>query len=504
MNRFYIAALVGAVLGAGLGLIPALFAGPFILIWLLANESPLTALTLLCTICLVLFLLPRTRRAAGGVLRQFGQVFWFVLIVPTALVSSLVATSVLKEHVSQMVREYEITQTEQKSVETGALELPVAYTAPVMLKDGRIMLAGNWGVHGDNPRKVTIIESTAQSTPSIVSHSKSRNYVEGIKPGSQIAHGWFWSRVNEAPALGVLPRGFFMPNGSVVVVGGLRLPEVKGGEPVIPAQHWNALTGKWSVIPNLNLSVGTLENTEMLEDIAQRANGDLVSFDSSNPAYENGRTGVRYWDHATGKVQGLDALRKYRVEFSTLELADERIAVIGGRTHVDLIALDKDCADCPDEYISIGDVQETRSTEVYSFATRHWVPGPSSRHPGGAAVRLSDGRIVKVGTKNGNVSALEIADAKFTGWKPASSPPSNVSLSFKKAVALDMRVLVLGYALGPNNPGLVWNAENDQWSVWRPESTLYTDQVLVLDGKKVFLLGGRREQHMTYMSVEVP
>ena len=404
-----------------------------------------------------------------------------------------------------------------KPAETGPLQLPLAFTVPARLSDGRVLLAGNWGIYGNNPRQTTIVDPTVRVETQVKRHY---DYARGINPEKvQIEQGYsvvLDQTIKRIPPkekvlqpIGLVPRAFSMPDGSVVVVGSLRPPEKAGGKPVIPAQRWDPRTGKWAIVPNLNVTIGSPNDDSgpRPEDIAQRTNGDLVLFDSPKMSGLSGNTRVQVWRHASGVSQDLGLMIKWRTGFSALELADGRIAVVGGSTQDELIAREKDCTRCPDEYVSYGDVKEAGSTEVYDFAARKWVPGPYSRYPGGIAVRLKDGRVVKVGSAMQGERmqlVLEISDVAFNRWKTASLPPSNVNFSFKRVVALGNRVLLLGYVLGRDEPGLVWNADNDQWSVLRVNSRTPTDQVLVLDEKRIFLVGGGYTRDAAYGSAEVP
>ncbi len=579
MDRTRYEVAIGVAIGVGLGLLPSTWFAELIILGVLL--FPLVAAVLLgvalFALVLVPLLLPRTRRAIGGLLRLLGQGLWIVFVAITVaiimahintqpnliggigdllqlagvvvvlsgviyallaggkalervgkkvanapsipslsfaglatvtivFVHTLVLVSILKgsENDAGHLRMAKIERVAQQEVQTGALELPAALTAPVKLGDGRILLAGNWGVVGDNPRAVAIIDSSAHAEMPV---RRRHNYASGIQPYRQIAQGWFGARVKVLPPLGPVPRGFLMPDGSVVLVGGLRSPWSHGTLPSIPAQRWDARTGTWSVVPELGFSIRpSLNEGTTLEDIVQRASGDLVLFDRIGNTSLNGRIQARLWNYISGQQENLGILLKWRSQFSAMELADGRIAVVGGVTQAEYIALDKDCNHCPDEYVSFGDTQEVRSTEVYDFTTRKWSPGPYSRYPGGVAVRLSSGHVVKVGLKKGSreVAALEIADNGFTRWKLASPPPASAGFSFKKAVALDKRVLLLDDSVSASYPGLIWNSENDRWSVWRPDREMFTDQVIALDGKRVFILGGWRHERLIYRTVEVP
>ena len=129
---------------------------------------------------------------------------------------------------------------------------------------------------------------------------------------------------------------------------------------------------------------------------------------------------------ASGEKSPLPSPPSDRQKFTALLLADGRLALIGGQTPRDVVALERRCADCPDEYATFGEPTPARSTDVLEFESGTWRAGPVAASPGDFALRLRDGRIFKLGlavdTSSENISTdvnAEVADAAFTKWRPA-------------------------------------------------------------------------------------
>lgn len=364
----------------------------------------------------------------------------------------------------------EIVRVAKAPKETGPLEAPIAFTAPSKLKDGRVLLAGNWGIYGEDPRKSEIIEIGA---------------TEILPPRQR----------QERKSLGPAPAAFPMPDGSVVVAG---------GDPVV-AQRWSADTGNWSLIPELEFAASPVHGrAEKLEEIVQRANSNLVTFNATLQTDRANETRVSQWDPVTGKLQTLAPMQKLRTGFSALELADGRIAVGGGWEIEGYIALDNDCSGCQDEFVPIGGWKNAFTTESYDFKSNQWTAGPDSRHAGGTIVRLPDGRVVKVSSIEGDKctgAALEVAGVDFESWKSVTCPTGKIDASH--VVVLGHRVLLVGSALGPENPVAIWNAKQDRWTEWRPDRYMYIHKILALDEWRLFVLGSVGDRRI-YTTVTMP
>jgi hypothetical protein len=170
------------------------------------------------------------------------------------------------------------------------------------------------------------------------------------------------------------------------------------------------------------------------------------------------------------------------------ELADGRIIVAGGEVQVHKIALmssDTHRADAADEYVGIGYYLPSRRHEIFDPATRLWKNSAPAGAPGGPAVILDDGRVMKLGTladegKTAEIygkperRALEISNAEGTAW---TELPTGLGAGSRmrfndryKAFTIDRELFVSGLLADPDtrNPprGVEWfNAASNRWEV---------------------------------------
>jgi hypothetical protein len=118
----------------------------------------------------------------------------------------------------------------------------------------------------------------------------------------------------------------------------------------------------------------------------------------------------------------LPVIPSQREAFTPVQLADGRLALIGGRTPRDIVALESKCADCADEYIPFGEATASATTDVFDFESGAWSKGPTANSAGTTAIRLRDGSVLKVGLEyiadGGQMDVhVEIADSAFTHWE---------------------------------------------------------------------------------------
>lgn len=132
----------------------------------------------------------------------------------------------------------------------------------------------------------------------------------------------------------------------------------------------------------------------------------------------------------------LPAISSQRQSFTALLLADGRLALVGGLAPRDMVALERKCEDCPDEYIPFGEATPSTSTDVFDFESGAWSKGPTARRPADGAMRTRDGRVIQVsleriesGEDQLTDIRVEITDAKFTRWAPAGEIRSAAWLS---------------------------------------------------------------------------
>jgi hypothetical protein len=200
------------------------------------------------------------------------------------------------------------------------------------------------------------------------------------------------------------------------------------------------------------------------------------------------------------------------------ELADGRIVVAGGEVQVHKIALmseDSHRADAADEYVGIGDHLPSRRHEIHDPATERWKNSAPAGAPGGPAVILDDGRVMKVGRvadKGKTVEiygkpdrrALEISNAEGTAW---TELPTGLGAGSRirfddqyRAFTVDGELFVSGQladlGAGGRPSGVEWfNAATDRWEVlWQSMAGDYwrADQGRILvrklaNGKTVVL-----------------
>jgi hypothetical protein len=160
-----------------------------------------------------------------------------------------------------------------------------------------------------------------------------------------------------------------------------------------------------------------------------------------------------------------------RQKFTALLLADGRLALIGGQTPRDVVALERKCADCAEEYITFGDPTPAATTDVFDFETGTWSRGPTSSGAGDFAIRLRDGSIFKVGlavdTSSDDAStsvSAEVADAGFTQWESAGG--TRVDDWFSRAQVFESRNGVVMLLDGSGGYRALHWTDTGKWVPW--------------------------------------
>ena len=165
-------------------------------------------------------------------------------------------------------------------------------------------------------------------------------------------------------------------------------------------------------------------------DVVVRPNGDLVWLQGAELAVRRDRESLprmsqlKAWSHLSADLPArpVASLRKARNRASLINLADGRLAAIGGVAQLELVALEKTCVDCPDEFVSIGPFKPARTTEVLDETDAKapkWTVGPLASFAGGKAFKLANGRIFKlsmIGVFDSDGYRAEVSDAAFTVW----------------------------------------------------------------------------------------
>lgn len=335
-------------------------------------------------------------------------------------------------------------------------------------------------------------------------HWNPRDAVQRIDMASRLA-----GAVAPFPALAripVAPSGIVLADGSVLVFGGLP-PRCAPGYFAfatdacadlggLPSLRYWPKDDRWDLLPQLAIpfsrgphwQTGNSERVAQWPraDVAVRRSGELVWVHAADvPARQEHDLRPRAsplmaWSPAQPDRPPRERarLRKGRTGATLLELDDGRLAVIGGFAQLETVALEKDCLDCPDEFVSIGPFQAARSTEVLDEtdpARPLWKPGPLAHFAGGKAFRLPGGRIFKLSLSSwddGDGYQAEVADAAFTAWsrlppmpRSATSPlPRNpdTQVVVMNVGVVGQRVLLL------TNRGItiVWDDAKREWRVW--------------------------------------
>ncbi len=171
---------------------------------------------------------------------------------------------------------------------------------------------------------------------------------------------------------------------------------------------------------------------------------------------------LKQWSPKGGKPSDISVLRRARSQSSLIELSDGRLVVAGGEAQREIVALEKNCFECPDDFVSIGPFVAARSTEILAESPQRtrWATGPQANYGGGRAFKLADERIFKLSTEEYSYKA-EIADAGFTKWEVLPPfPLTNVKIRNLSAVA--NRIIILT----ETNKTVVWDDSKQQWQVW--------------------------------------
>lgn len=299
-------------------------------------------------------------------------------------------------------------------------------------------------------------------------------------------------QIDYMPRSSVSPFGLELKDGSVLVFGGLSpgcgqsfywSKAACADFPVPPSLRYYPKENRWDVVPGLVVpytrgypwETGNSELTSQWprSDVSAHSNYDAVwveggevfsSIEESLPQASLLK-GWRQTDQNDG-AKTIARLRKARTQSTLLELSDGRLAVMGGWAQLELVALEKKCFDCPDEFVSIGPFQSARTTEILSepsIGPATWGAGPLAHYGGGRALKLANGRIFKLsltGVFDQDGYRAEIANAQFTRWdKLPPFPLTDIHIGNLSVVG--NRVLVLMQ----NNQTVVWDDDANAWSI---------------------------------------
>jgi|GEM_PF-1591301 len=288
--------------------------------------------------------------------------------------------------------------------------------------------------------------------------------------------------------------GVELHDGSVLVFGGL--PNTCGpgsnryGCTTIkpqPSFRYLRQQDKWEEVPGLLLQFAQAPlgashsgNGWARNDSIVRHDGDFVylggeSYDDpprKDSDWKPLLTTAMRWNLQSG-LRKMANLRKGRINANLLELDDHRLVVIGGRAQQELVALEKECPTCEDEFISVGMLDWARTTEIYDDKSAVWSVGPLANYAGGRAVKLRNGKLFKFGVSGYFAAPVtyvaELADANFAWWdKLPAFPLRNFNLD-EMFVLGNQILLTSTEGSGKEQRAgkvVVWDDDKHQWLVW--------------------------------------
>jgi len=246
-----------------------------------------------------------------------------------------------------------------------------------------------------------------------------------------------------------------------------------------PSYRYFPQEDRWELVPNLAIPFAKGQfwdsgNSDIVSqwprnDALLRRNGDFVYLDSGYILGPSGddlplTTMLSRWRPGMEAPQALAPLRDGRTYATLLELADARLAVIGGLARHAARDRADACFGCA-ETVGAAPPEFARTTEIFDDKTKQWVSGPIPHHAGGRAVRLANGRIFKLSMKDWGAESgyrAEVADAAFKTWSELPDFPLQ-PFHVMDVVAVGNRVLVLPEE--PYRKIVIWNDAKRTWSL---------------------------------------
>ena len=316
--------------------------------------------------------------------------------------------------------------------------------------------------------------------------------------------------------------GVPLMDGSIVVFGGLPgtcFPSATDhcSLGVAPGYRWLPVRQRWERLHDLKVAYAPGEaldggNSSISSgwprnDFLVREGAELLLLDGygerSNHHPDGQPTRLMRWQLG-GSLQPLARTLVDRQRASLVELADGRLAVIGGlasepaspacqrceaqrQTEISRLkarqaraaprpadeeedsGIDEPppCSVCGGTIGPRERFRRARSCEVFDEAGKRFQPGPWAHHAGGRAVRLANGRIFKFGLEGWNASdsvyVAETADAQLGSWTAAPPFPLPQGTRVTQFVAVGNQVL---FVLDrPEDRLVIWDDETRSWRV---------------------------------------
>ncbi len=340
------------------------------------------------------------------------------------------------------------------------------YDGEITLRNGGLMLVGDGSVWDPSVRSeiIDVARNQARSIASLTEPQVSPAGLE-LKDGSILVFGGLPPRCG--------PRFYFM-----TVEPCSRLP-------ARPSYRYIPDKNRWQALPNLKIPFtrgywwetgnSDLASQWPRNDARVRRNGEFVWIEGGEFFGDRAEelspktTLIKRWrpySSGSAAVKTLARLLKARQQSTLIELADGRLAVMGGSAQLELVALEKECFDCPDKLVSIGPFRAAHTTELLDESRTgqpRWRFGPASHFGGGRALKLANGRIFKLSLTDNYDSGgyrAEVADAAFTRWEKL--PPFPVkSAIVRNASVAGNRILILTSTAQT----AVWDDEAGRWNV---------------------------------------
>lgn len=303
------------------------------------------------------------------------------------------------------------------------------------------------------------------------------------------------TQIAALPTPQVSPYGLELKDGSVLIFAGLPLTcgpsdyffsnSLWRCSPPQPSFRYSPKENRWQAEPSIRVSYtrgywwqtgnSDLASQWARNDALVRKNGEVAWIErgevfDSEPENTPQVSELKHWKPDVGNQNEKQAapLRKARRQSTLIELDDGRLVVVGGYAQLERVALEKECFECPDEFVSIGPFQAETSTEVLNesnAANPVWQDGPVANYGGGRALKLANGRVFKLSLIGGSDEQgyrAEIADAALTHWEIAPPFPLAPAL-IRNVSAVGNRVIILTDKIQT----IVWDDDSKSWLIWK-------------------------------------